>query len=177
MSQAQLENKVAGYLHDSLVLEQYWQKPITAEQLQAEMDRMARNTKQSEVLRELFQALGNDPAVIAECLARPVLAERLMADLSEQGQTRHVGSPQTDDALRTMWVATTLGQVVYTLPKIADAGDSPCTDDTWTARAPLTRPLVDPRHTAVWTGSEMIVGRIRWKQRCEDRWEIQSEHG
>ena len=77
MSQAQLENKVAGYLHDSLVLEQYWQKPITAEQLQAEMDRMARNTKQSEVLRELFQALGNDPAVIAECLARPVLAERL----------------------------------------------------------------------------------------------------
>ena len=46
MSQAQLENKVAGYLRDSLVLEDYWQKPITAEQLQAEMDRMARDTKQ-----------------------------------------------------------------------------------------------------------------------------------
>src|SRR5215475_12650548 len=36
MSQAQLENKVASYLHDSLVLEDYWQRPITAEQLQAE---------------------------------------------------------------------------------------------------------------------------------------------
>src|SRR5213083_2271369 len=36
MSQAQLENKVAGYLHDSLVLEDYWQRPITAEQLQTE---------------------------------------------------------------------------------------------------------------------------------------------
>ena len=127
MSQAQLENKVTGYLRDSLVLEDYWQQPITAEQLQAEMDRMARDTKQPEVLRELFEALGNDPAVIAECLARPILAERLIADLSVQDQTRHVESPQTD-ALRAMSVATTLGQVVYTLPEIADAGDPQCTD-------------------------------------------------
>ena len=94
MSQEQLENKVAGYLRDSLVLEDYWQKPITAEQLQAEIDRMARDTKQPEVLRELFEALGNDPAVIAECLARPILAERLIADLSAQDQTRQVESPR-----------------------------------------------------------------------------------
>ena len=40
------------------------------------MDRMARDTKQPEVLRELFEALGNDPFVIAECLARPTLVER-----------------------------------------------------------------------------------------------------
>src|SRR4249919_1662348 len=76
MSQAQLEKKVAGYLRDSLVLQDYWQRPITAEQLQAEMDRIARDTKQPQVLRELFEALGNDPVAIAECLARPVLAER-----------------------------------------------------------------------------------------------------
>ena len=127
MSQAQLENKVAGYLRDSLALQDYWQKPITAEQLQAEMDRMARDTKQSEVLRELFEALGNDPFVIAECLARPTLAERLIANLSAQGETYQIGSPQTD-ALCTMSMATTLGQVVYTLPDIADTGDPPCTD-------------------------------------------------
>jgi hypothetical protein len=42
MSQAQLENKVAGYLRDSLTLEDYWQQPITAEQLQAEMDQLTR---------------------------------------------------------------------------------------------------------------------------------------
>ena len=138
MSQAQLENKVAGYLRDSLVLEDYWQRPITAEQLQAEMDRMARDTKQPEVLRELFEALGNDPAVIAECLARPILAERLIADLSAQGQTRHVESPQTE-ALRAMSVATTLGQVVYTLPEIADAGDPLCTDQ-WTATSTANAP-------------------------------------
>src|SRR5438046_3639831 len=76
MSQAQLENEVAGYLRDSLALEDHWQQPITAEQLQAEMDRMARDTKQPEVQRELFEALGNDHFVIAECLVRHVLVDR-----------------------------------------------------------------------------------------------------
>jgi N-acetylneuraminic acid mutarotase len=155
MSQAQLENKVAGYLHNSLVLEDYWQRPITAQQLQAEMDRMARDTKQPEVLRELFEALGNDPAVIAECLARPILAERLIADLSAQRQTQHVESPQTD-ALRAMSAATTLGHVVYTLPKIASAGDGPCADQ-WGATSTTNAPTARAWHTAVWTGSEMIV--------------------
>ena len=176
MSQAQLENKVAGYLHDSLVLEDYWQKPITTEQLQAEMDRMARDTKQPEVLRELFEALGNDPAVIAECLARPTLAERLIADLSTQNETRHVESPQTE-ALRAMSVVTTLGQVVYTLPKIVDAGNAPCTDNTWTATSTTNAP--DPRddHRAVWTGSEMIVWGGDIFRPNEHRREIQSQHG
>ena len=33
------------------------------------------------MLREIFAALGNDPFVIAECLARPVLAERVLTEL------------------------------------------------------------------------------------------------
>src|SRR6186997_2021900 len=45
MSQAQLEKKVAEYLRDSEVLQRSRHGPITAEQLQAEMDRMARHTK------------------------------------------------------------------------------------------------------------------------------------
>src|SRR5437762_6518231 len=61
MSQAQLESKVADYLRKSQALEDFWQRPITAEQLQAEVDRMAQHTRQPEVLRELFEALGNDP--------------------------------------------------------------------------------------------------------------------
>src|SRR5438094_892848 len=89
MSQAQLEKKVADYLRKSQALEDYWQKPITAEQLQAEMDRMAQHTKQTEVLRELFEALGNDPFIIAECLARPVLAERLLRDWYAYDQRIH----------------------------------------------------------------------------------------
>jgi hypothetical protein len=155
MSQAQLENKVTAYLRDSLMLQDYWQKPITAEELQAEMDRMARDTRQPDVLRELFEALGNDPAVIAECLARPILAKRLIADLSVQGGTQRFESPRTGE-LRTMSVATSLGQIAYTLPKIADVGDPPCTDN-WTATTTTNPPEAREGHSAVWTGSEMIV--------------------
>src|SRR5438309_7353867 len=78
MSQAQLEKKVADYLRNSQALDDYWQRPITAAQLQAEIDRMAQHTKQPEVLQEFFEALGNDPFVIAECLVRPALANRLL---------------------------------------------------------------------------------------------------
>ena len=95
MSQAEIEKKVKDYLRNSQALEDYWQRPITADQLQAEMERMASHTKQPEVLRELFEALGNDPFVIAECLARPVLTERLIADVSAQDQTGRFESLRT----------------------------------------------------------------------------------
>src|SRR5437879_3115525 len=75
MSQAQIEKKVREYLRDSQALQDYWQRParnashndaggpITSDQLQAEMERMASHTKQPDVLQELFEALGNDPFV------------------------------------------------------------------------------------------------------------------
>src|SRR6266496_2000119 len=89
MSQAQIEKKVENYLRDSQALEDYWQRPITPDQLQAEMERIASHTKQPGVLREIFAALGNDPFVIAECVARPVLAERLLTELYANDQRFH----------------------------------------------------------------------------------------
>src|SRR5689334_18505073 len=53
MSQATLEQKVQDYLRTSELLEEEWQKPITPEQLQFEMERMAQHTKAPEVLHEL----------------------------------------------------------------------------------------------------------------------------
>src|ERR1051325_9721658 len=94
MSREQLEEKVTDYLRKSQALENYWQRPLTPEQLQAEMDRMATHTKQPEVLHELFAALGNDPFIVAECLARPALADRLATswyayDKRIHGELRH----------------------------------------------------------------------------------------
>ena len=77
MPEAAIRAKVEDYLRKSTALEVYWQRPVTPEQLQAEMERMAQGSKQPEVLRELWAALGNDPMMIAECLARPALVERL----------------------------------------------------------------------------------------------------
>src|SRR5947208_7274428 len=89
MSRAQIEQKVEEYLRDSQALEDYWQRPITPDQLQAEMERIASHTKQPGVLREIFAALGNDPYVIAECLARPALADRLARNLYAHDERFH----------------------------------------------------------------------------------------
>jgi hypothetical protein len=98
MSQAQIENKVEDYLRKSQALEDYWQRSLTAEQLQAEMDRMAKHTKQPDVLHELFEALGNDPFVIAECLARPALADRLLTNWYSYDETIHSNIKQRAQA-------------------------------------------------------------------------------
>jgi N-acetylneuraminic acid mutarotase len=149
MSQEQLENKVADYLRNSQTLEDYWRQPITAEQLQTEMDRMAQHTKQPEILRELFAALGNDPLVIAECLARPVLAERLLTELNERDRVKKVAA--IDSIAKAVQVNRP-----YQLPVIASPSGG-CTDDTWTPTSTTNAPAGRDFHTAVWTGSEMIV--------------------
>ena len=152
ISQSQLETKVRDYLRNSQALEDYWQRSITAQQLQAEMDRMAQHTKQPDVLRELFEALGNDPFIITECLAKPVLTERLIAGLSSQDKARRFESAQTK-ALDDTSMATTLANITYTLPKIPEG----CIDDTWTATSTTNAPSPRAFHSAVWTGTEMII--------------------
>src|SRR6476660_899142 len=143
MSQAHLEKKVTDYLRNSEALENYWQLPLTVAQLQTEMQRSAQHTQQPEMLRELFEALGNDSFVIAECLARPVLSERLV--------TNFYVNDQTSRGELTWREAGTS----YTLPRISDG--AACSDDTWTATSTTNAPSARAGHTAVWTGTEMIV--------------------
>ena len=132
---------------------------------------MASHTKQPEVLRELFAALGNDPFVIAECLARPLLAERFANDDPVAAAPNAFGAahptrmPLQKPALAG-WLAKAETQVPvtlvavssanYTLPVLANPSGG-CIDDTWTATSPTNVPDARRNHTAVWTGSEMIV--------------------
>ncbi len=164
MSQAQLEKKVADYLRNSQALEDYWHYPIPAEKLQAEMDRMAKHTKQPEVLREIFAALSNDPFVIAECLARPVLAERLVHGVNKEDCVKLTRIAWRKQPLECS-VAKAEAQVPvtvaalsanYTLPVIAGPLGT-CTDDTWTSTSLTDVPAGRYYFTTVWTGSEMIV--------------------
>jgi hypothetical protein len=154
MSQAQLEKKVQDYLRDSQALEADWHRSITAEQLQAEMDRMAQHTNQPEVLREVFAALGDDPFVIAECLARPVLAEGLLRKIHDGYQEPLDSWRGSAENQKRKPVAAVTGN--YTLP-IISTGPNGCVDDTWTATSTTNAPAGRSTHTAVWTGSEMIV--------------------
>jgi len=151
MSQAQIEKKVEDYLRNSQALADYWQRPITPDQLQAEMDRIAHDTKQPDVLREIFNALGNDPAVIAECLARPVLAERLhtQVNLKESLDVRPGNS-----AINSQSMAAVV-TMKYRLPVLTST-PTICVDN-WTATGESVAVAARYLHTAIWTGSEMIV--------------------
>ena len=154
MSQAQLEKKVAAYLRDSDVLQHSQHGPITAEKLQAEMDRMASHTKEPDVLREIFNALGNNAFVIAECLARPVLAEDLLRKIHDDYQEPLDSRRGSAENQKRKPVAAVSGS--YTLPIISTAPNG-CVEDTWTATSTTNAPSARAGHTAVWTGSEMIV--------------------
>jgi hypothetical protein len=123
MSQAELENKVTDYLRKSQALEDYGDRPITAEQLQREMNRMAQHTKQPEMLRELFAALGNDPLAIVKCLARLMLSERLVTNFHVHGQKSHCDLKWRVNGMAAAGAS-------YTLPIISD--DAACSNDTWT---------------------------------------------
>jgi len=154
MSQTTIEQKVQDYLRHSELLDQDWQNPITPAQLQSEMERMAQHSKEPEVLRELFTALGNDPFVIAECLARPVLSGRLqLAAVEGRKEPLESRSARAQDKMPNVMAAATAN---YTLPVISDQ-PSGCIDDSWAATTKTNAPTARSGPTAVWTGSEMIV--------------------
>ncbi|MDQ6760146.1 MAG: dockerin type I domain-containing protein [Acidobacteriota bacterium] len=148
MAQAQIEEKVEDYLRTSQLVAEQRGWPITASELQAEMERMARQTRKPQVLRELFAALENDPFVVAECLARPIVAGRLVSVVM-------IGAGPT--LVRASLRSSAALPAGYKLPKIWVPLD--CADNTWTAATTVNAPEV--RHVrpgaAVWTGSEMIL--------------------
>ena len=65
----------------------------------------------------------------------------------------------------------------YALPTVSN-GSNGFTDDTWTATGTTNAPSRRYLHTAVWTGSEMIIwGGFDNSSLGEHRREIQSQHG
>ncbi|MEW5987417.1 MAG: hypothetical protein AB1791_12350, partial [Chloroflexota bacterium] len=152
---AAIQARVEESLRQSNALLALWQQPITGQMLQAEMSRMARETRQPEVLRALFAALGNDPAVIAECLARPALTNRLLSNWY-RGDQRFAAANQP---FRAWWEANqtnyslevAVPAFAYTLPAIeaVTVGE----DDTWADTPSIPNSTTA---TAVWTGSEVL---------------------
>lgn len=91
LSDDELAAKVAAALERSALLESWWRAALKGEDLQAEIDRMVRDTKSPTVLREIFAALGDDPFLVAEVLARPIVAERRVAELYAADDRIHGG--------------------------------------------------------------------------------------
>ncbi len=158
--------RVEDVLRKSNALQTHWRRPITAKELQAEVERMARQTRDPELLRELFAALNNDAFLIAEILARPNLAETLAHDayvaekrtLTESSVTEAASAEKSGDDFEAWWqerresfdTAFSESAQAFPLPQIATG-----VDDLW---SPMVAPPIGGADaTAVWTGVEMIV--------------------
>ncbi|HVR96076.1 MAG TPA: hypothetical protein VMW27_05645 [Thermoanaerobaculia bacterium] len=161
-----LVKKAEDALAMSVALAGRYQAPITAHELQAELDRMAKDSQDPATLREIFAALDNNPTRVAECLARPLLAERKLRAV-------FAAETKVGRSFDVWWAATrekaggreAFVQPVgsYRLPAVAAAEG--CTNDRWTPTTPAPKPpgtipevgsaRVSP--SSVWTGAEMIV--------------------
>jgi len=177
-----LERKVRTCLSESVALERRWKSPITAEALRRELERIAENTRFPDRLRAIYEALGNDSFLIQETFVRSALADRLArgffsgeaADGPRQDfeawmeETRH----EFDPTLATD-AAVVLGRLPEPGSRAGASGPSatldaatawsvgtaaPCElQDTWSAGETDVPPEPRSGHTAIWTGSEMIV--------------------
>ncbi|HYS05151.1 MAG TPA: MopE-related protein [Candidatus Dormibacteraeota bacterium] len=95
-----LTRMVRTYLKGSVALEKFWHTPVTAEMLRAEWERMLRGTQMPDRLHELVMALGNDRALVEECLARPALVDRLARNFFAYDGDIHRGARAEADRLR-----------------------------------------------------------------------------
>ncbi len=156
MPDAVIRERVQSYLDKSAALEIFWSRPLTGEQLQAEMDRMASRTKNPEMLTELFAALDDDPFLIAECLARPVLVDRLTRNwyardtrfhgtLKEQAESAlavYSGDVATMPALGGHYEGTEF-RLVMAEPQTTDLGMEPAEHSAIDLNAEEWRELIE----------------------------------
>jgi len=76
-----LEARVRRTLKLSVALERYWNRPVTAQMLNGEWERIRRETRSPQRLMEVVRALGGDVYLIEETFVRQVIVTRLTRGL------------------------------------------------------------------------------------------------
>ncbi len=146
--------RVEEALRYEAALAAVWSTPLAPEVIQAEIDREARSTRDPAMLSALWTALGNDPYLVAECLVRPELADRRIKELYAAGRRPQQAFSEWWQGVRERFAPGAPAAGVYRLAALAGRAYA---DDTWGNPSNLALPTARSGHTAVWTGSEMIV--------------------
>jgi N-acetylneuraminic acid mutarotase len=164
-----VEGKVRKYLEQTGALASDRKIVVTDAMLQAELQRMTAGTRMPERLHELYTALGNDPFVIKECLARATLVDRLTRDSHAVDPSPYAGTAQrplprsvTRLRHRRPGSPATSPMVSTPLPNPKAEAALPygtiCpTEEAWATTSLVNAPTSREFQTAVWTGTEMIV--------------------
>ncbi len=200
MPREAIVQKVTESLLYEAALEQVWADRLSPEQIQRELDRVAGHTRDPRLLKDVFSALGNDPFLVAECFIRPHLAEKRIRDryasddemrgdvlaatmvVESQMPDGEAGPGRRGEArpfsewwieARHLLASATPESGSYELPEINEARGGE--GYSW-RRAPELQAMGFPEpmlnHTAVWTGTEMIVwgGERGWYLCLDTGW-------
>lgn len=119
---------------------------IDQQQIQAELDRLARSTRLPGRLAELFALFEHDPDRIGDCLARPQLVERLWARFEDKAvlDLPDLGQPMASSSDQGLSLPTIL----------AEPESESETGEGWRV---MGFPEGRYGHSSVWTGTEMII--------------------
>jgi hypothetical protein len=171
LSETDLRSKVTRALARVAAVESDLGHTITREELQAEVQRMICESRRPDVLDELFVALGRDPVLIEDLLARPLVAEKLSAATSTLASpagttceswspTATAGAPTAREGHSAIWTGAEMivwggNNGVLHLENTGGRYD-PATDG-WTPTSTGGAPIARYGHAALWTGTTMLV--------------------
>jgi N-acetylneuraminic acid mutarotase len=139
-SEEAIRARVLADLDRSDELERLRGAPFSEEELDAELVRMRRNSRDPAGLDDLMAALRGDRLLLQECLARPAIVGRNGFRPGELGMLESAVASVEPDSSRRVGPDPS--------PDLSGCGE-------WSPMTPL--PEARDAHTAVWTGSEMIV--------------------
>ncbi len=129
---------------------------LDAAALEREFDRIVRDSRAPARLRAIFAALGNDRFLVEECLVRPLLTERVAMRFMAPRAIFEADASIADLAARVE--APDLAPLSRAQGSVPEPAPSNCaTDGTWNNASLDDFPEPMLGHTAVWTGSLMLV--------------------
>ena len=103
-----LERKVRKYLKQSAALDRIWNRPVTAEALSRELERIAGSTVFPQRLQQVYNALDNDSFLIQETFARQTLVDRLTRSFFAADRRIHAGPREQAEDIREALIGGTL---------------------------------------------------------------------
>ncbi|MBN2382606.1 hypothetical protein JXQ70_06970 [bacterium] len=173
ISSETISEKVADYCRKTNALHYFWDITIRSEELQAEIDRMLQNSKKPDQLKKLIRQLDDDPFLVAECFARPLLVDRIIREKysqderfqGEQMNRARVDSsvPRSNCPFDQWWPEV---RALFGVDVIVTKGDytidwskSPTKDtEEWEATGIDTNtPSGRSFHSGIYTGAEVII--------------------
>ncbi|OGF67768.1 MAG: hypothetical protein A2Y62_13900 [Candidatus Fischerbacteria bacterium RBG_13_37_8] len=157
-----IRNKVMDVLRGTNALAHYWNVHIIGEQLQKEIERIVQNTKDPDMLNEIRAALNNNPYLIAECVARPIIVESFLRSYCTSDSDKIRTESKHKKSFDAWWtkVKATFSTIIvepsynYRLPCMEEFSSCQMTD-MWHAAPDCVQNR--KMHTVIWTGAEEIV--------------------